>query len=175
MTTITLTEHMKKMLLNGTVTVSTTGNTYVHPLTTATTVPVASASVSVSDDWQAFRNRVMRDMLDATGHAGRTSPRSRMTQLERPARRQPAQAADERRCLPRRHHREPRASRTRSNCRRHWLKSNGCRCDMCVKLRHECGMGTPEVAPKDKRIDEMTHLDWKKCVDAFWPSRGRWE
>jgi hypothetical protein len=36
-------------------------------------------------------------------------------------------------------------------------------------------MGTPEVAPKDKRIDEMTHLDWKKCVDAFWPSRGRWE
>jgi poly-beta-hydroxyalkanoate depolymerase len=66
MTTITLTEHMKKMLLNGTVTVSTTGNTYVHPLTTATTVPVASGSVSVSDDWQAFRNRVMRDMLDAT-------------------------------------------------------------------------------------------------------------
>lgn len=171
MTTITLTEHMKKMLLNGTVTVSTTGNTYVHPLTTATTVPVASASVSVSDDWLAFRNRVMRDMLDA--QAASLPPVAQTISnfmLDASLRKQLMNGAVFRGVIiasP--EHPDP------VELSAYWLKSNGCRCDMCVKLRHECGMGTPEVAPKDKRIDEMTHLDWKKCVDAFWPSRGRWE
>jgi hypothetical protein len=57
----------------------------------------------------------------------------------------------------------------------YWLRTNGCSCSMCVRLRAECGItaAPAEVRPKDKRIDEMTHLDWRKCIDAYWDRRPK--